>query len=282
MNKLIFSDVDGTLVDHSFTVTDDINNRLKQLNAKFVVATGRMYDSAQHLNLEINTDMICSNGSEVIVDNEMLIQKTMDKDTARSIVRKLISEQKYLNIYTTSGVYVPTFEGLLDIIMEETYTYAKAISNSVEEFEANVNGHLHLFYNTNIATDDIDSVLDTSDVIKLEIVDCHNQKETIDSLESNFEVSAYSSFGNNLEIVPKGITKVHGITKYVEHMELGDHLTFAIGDGSNDIEMLKHADVGIAMGNACEPLKQIADHVVSAQSDGGMLEALEFIANYKH
>ncbi len=282
MKKIIFSDVDGTLVDHSFTVSNEINDRLKTLEAKFVVATGRMYDSAQHLNLDIESDMICSNGSEVIVNNQVLIQKTMDKSTSKAIVEELLQQQKYLNIYTTSGVYVPEFDGLLDIIMKETYTYAAEVSQTVKEFEENVSGHLNLFYYTNLATPDIMQILDTSEVIKLEIVDCHNQAEAINQLESNFEVSAYSSFGNNLEIVPKGITKVHGIKKYIEHIKPGEHISFAIGDGHNDIEMLKHADVAIAMGNACEALKAVADHVVSNQSEGGMLEALTIIENYQH
>ncbi len=281
MKKIIFSDVDGTLVDHSFTVTEEINSKLKGLDAKFVVATGRMYDSAQHLNLEIESDMICSNGSEVIINDQVLIQVTMDKHVSKAIVAELLAQRKYLNIYTTSGVYVPMFDGLLDIIMEETDTYARKISKSVEEYADNVKGHLNLFYFTNIATDDIDTVLDTSEVIKLEIVDCHNQEQAINHLESNFNVSAYSSFGNNLEIVPKGITKVHGIEKYIEHTNPGNHITFAIGDGSNDIEMLKHADVAIAMGNANQKLKDVADHIVSHQNNGGMLEALAIIENYE-
>lgn len=280
MNKIIFSDVDGTLVDHSFTVTDEINSKLQAMDSRFVVATGRMYDSAKHLNLKVDADMICSNGSEVIVDNQVLIQKTMDKDISKQIVSELISKRKYLNIYTTSGVYVPEFDGLLDIIMTETHAYASSISTNVSEYQENVNGHLNLFYFTNIPTTDINHVLDTSEVIKLEIVDCHNPEQTINELESNFEVSAYSSFGNNLEIVPQGITKVHGIEKYIEHTSPGKHTIFAIGDGSNDIEMLKHADVAIAMGNACDNLKEIADYVVSHQNDGGMLEALEIIENY--
>lgn len=280
MQKIIFSDVDGTLVDHSFMVTDEINKRLGEINAKFVVATGRMYDSAQHLNLDIDSDMICSNGSEVIVNNQILIQKTMDKDISKQIVNELIARRKYLNIYTTSGVYVPEFDGLLDIIMEETHAYASSISTNVNEYQENVNGHLNLFYFTNIPTTNINYVLDKSEVIKLEIVDCHNPEQTIIELESNFEVSAYSSFGNNLEIVPQGITKVYGIEKYIEHISPGEHTTFAIGDGSNDIEMLKHADVAIAMGNAGDSLKAVADYIVSHQNDGGMLEALEIIENY--
>lgn len=281
MKKIVFSDVDGTLVDHSFTITDEINAKLNNLDARFVVATGRMYDSARHLNLEVEADMICSNGSEVIVGEQIIIQKTMERETAKNIVSMLLAQKKYLNIYTTSGVYVPEFSGLNKIIMEETYTYASQVSTTVKQFAENLEGHLNLFYFSNIATDNINSVLDTSEVIKLEIVDCHNQEQAITELETNFEVSAYSSFGNNLEIVPKGITKVHGIEKYIEHINPTEHITFAIGDGSNDLEMLKHADVAIAMGNAKDELKQIADFVVSHQNAGGMLEALTIIENYK-
>ncbi len=281
MKKIIFSDVDGTLVDHSFCISDEINKKIVELDLPFVVATGRMYDTAKDLNLAVESDMICSNGSEVIVNSNILHQTTMDHNEAISIINNLLNERNYINIYTTSGVYVPYFEGLNSIIMEDTYRYAKGHSKSVDDFKENVNAHLELFYYTNEIVDDIESVLQNSRVIKIEIVDCMDMALTISELENEFAVSAYSSFGNNLEVVPQGITKVHGINKYIEHKGFEDYITFAIGDGNNDIEMIKFATVGIAMGNASEELKKHADFIVSDQSDGGLIEALAIIENYK-
>ncbi len=281
MKKIVFSDLDGTLVDHHFTVTDEINRKIEQLDARFVIATGRMYDTAKDLNINVPADMICSNGSEVTINQELVYQKTMDKKQSLDLIKHLLNERMYINVYTTSGVYVPYFEGLNTIIMGDTYRYAKSHSKSVDDFKRNIGAHLDLFYYTNEIVDNIEDILETGDVIKLEIVFCMDIVEKTNELEELYDVNAYSSFGNNLEIVPLGITKVHGITKYLEMTETNNYTSFAIGDGHNDIEMIKYADVGIAMGNACYELKQHADFIVANQDEGGMLEALEIIKNYQ-
>ncbi len=280
MEKIVFSDVDGTLIGHDFYISDEINHHISNFNGKFVVATGRMYDTAKELNFEKNCDMICSNGSELIIDGEIKYQTTMKKNMAIEIVKKLLVQKKYLNIYTTTGVYVPNYDGLLSIIMEETQRYATGIATSIDEYKEYINTHLNLFYYTNEIVDDIFTIIANSEVIKIEIVDCHDVQASINTLETDYNITAYSSFGNNLEIVPKGITKVTGITRYINHHNITNAQTFAIGDGRNDIEMLKNADVAIAMGNAHDELKAVADHIVANQNNGGMLEAFNIINSY--
>ena len=50
--------------------------------------------------------------------------------------------------------------------------------------------------------------------------------------------------------------------------------TIAFGDGGNDTSMILQAGIGIAMGNAIEPLKQVADYVTASIDDDGIAEAL--------
>lgn len=281
MEKIIFSDVDGTLVDHSFKITDEINQELENIDAKLVIATGRMYEAAKHLNLTKPTDMICSNGSEVIVGEKLIHQTFMDKSVATFIIKELLQKQYFLNVYTTNGVFVPEFEGLLPIIIENTIRYAADNVQTVNEFHKNIESHLDLFYHSNKPTKDIFSELKNSEVIKIEIVDCKKIDFCTGYLSTGFGVTAYSSFGNNLEIVPKGMSKVNGIEKYLAHTQKKNYITFGIGDGNNDIEMLKYVDVAIAMGNASDSLKAVADIVVKNQNEGGYIQALEFIKNYQ-
>ncbi len=282
MEKIIFSDVDGTLVDHTFNITSEINQKIGEINAQVIVATGRMYEAAKHLNFVSQTDMICSNGSEVIINGKIVHQTFMDKNIATSIIKDLLQKDYFLNVYTTSGVFVPEFEGLLPIIIENTIRYATNNVETVAEFHKNIESHLDLFYYSNKPTKDIFSVLKTSEVVKIEIVDCKKIDFCTNYLSVNYGVTAYSSFGDNLEIVPKGMSKVNGIMKYLIHTQKDNYVTFGIGDGNNDIEMLKHVDVAIAMGNASDQLKEVADVIVADQSKGGYLQALEYIEKYQN
>ena len=59
----------------------------------------------------------------------------------------------------------------------------------------------------------------------------------------------------------KGLSKKVGIDKMLEYFDIPLNQTMAFGDGGNDIEMLKHVAIGVAMGNAAEHVKEIADHV---------------------
>ena len=50
--------------------------------------------------------------------------------------------------------------------------------------------------------------------------------------------------------------------------------TFGFGDGTNDIEMIKFAGVGVAMGNADDSLKEIADYITESVDEDGIWKAL--------
>jgi len=81
---------------------------------------------------------------------------------------------------------------------------------------------------------------------------------------------------NGADVVPIGVSKAIGLTKTLEI--LGDTLPKKIiffGDGSNDIELIEMADIGVAMGNAVESLKTIADFVTKNIEDDGIYYACE-------
>lgn len=50
----------------------------------------------------------------------------------------------------------------------------------------------------------------------------------------------------------------------------------AFGDGGNDIAMLQHAGIGVAMGNADDDVKQYADYVTDSVDEDGIFKALKF------
>ena len=77
-----------------------------------------------------------------------------------------------------------------------------------------------------------------------------------------------------IDIVAKGSGKDVGIMHYIEKYGIKREETMAFGDGENDIRMLKYVGTGVAMGNAKEAVKQIADYVTADIDDDGIEKAL--------
>ena len=76
------------------------------------------------------------------------------------------------------------------------------------------------------------------------------------------------------DVVPKGSSKAIGIDKIIEHYGFSLDETMAFGDGGNDMEMLKHVGIGVAMGNAGDEVKDVADYVTDSVDDDGVWNAL--------
>ena len=76
------------------------------------------------------------------------------------------------------------------------------------------------------------------------------------------------------DVSPIGGTKQNGIDKFLEHYHIDLSETMAFGDGGNDIQMLNHVAVAIAMGNANDDVKEIADYVTDDVDNDGITKAL--------
>ena len=75
-------------------------------------------------------------------------------------------------------------------------------------------------------------------------------------------------------IAPSG-GKDRGIDAVIEHFGFGLSETMAFGDGENDLPMIRHAHIGVALGNADEWVKSQADYVTDTVDEDGVLTALE-------
>ncbi len=78
-----------------------------------------------------------------------------------------------------------------------------------------------------------------------------------------------------VDVTAKGNTKQHGIDEIIRHFGIRLEETMAFGDGGNDISMLRHAGIGVAMGNAKDDVKVIADYVTASVDDNGIADALK-------
>ena len=79
-----------------------------------------------------------------------------------------------------------------------------------------------------------------------------------------------------VDITAKGNTKQNGIDKFMERFGFKLEETMAFGDGGNDIGMLRHAGIGVAMGNASEEVKNAANFVTRSVDNDGIYHALKY------
>ncbi|WP_190284717.1 Cof-type HAD-IIB family hydrolase [Bacillus sp. S3] len=98
-------------------------------------------------------------------------------------------------------------------------------------------------------------------------------KRIAEQVGGDMEISSSFNF-LNLEISPSGVTKASALLKLIEQHGIPITQTAAIGDNYNDSLMLSMAGLGIAMGNAPEKVKLLADHVTGNNNEAGVAAAI--------
>ena len=78
-----------------------------------------------------------------------------------------------------------------------------------------------------------------------------------------------------LDVIAQGGGKDKGMDAILSHFGIPLENTMAFGDGENDLPMLRHAAVGVAMGNAGDLVKSQADYVTTSVDEDGIVQALE-------
>ena len=102
--------------------------------------------------------------------------------------------------------------------------------------------------------------------------DNEEERDNLMSLKEWGEVTLWHE--GAVDIVPKGSTKSSGIDIICKMFDVDPKETMGFGDGENDISMLKKCGVGIAMGNATDELKQMADYITEGVDEDGIYNAL--------
>ena len=78
-----------------------------------------------------------------------------------------------------------------------------------------------------------------------------------------------------IEVVPFGVTKADGLKRIQEALGARRENVVCCGDGFNDIEMIRYAGVGVAMGNAQTIVKEAADYITAGNDEDGLIEVID-------
>lgn len=82
-----------------------------------------------------------------------------------------------------------------------------------------------------------------------------------------------------LEVLPRGGSKGYGVSRLLQSIDVHPKGVMAVGDGENDIEMMRLVGCSVAMGNASPKLKRVAKYQVSCNENDGVAEAIERALN---
>lgn len=95
------------------------------------------------------------------------------------------------------------------------------------------------------------------------------------SLRLQGRISVYRSEPFFLELVPQGIDKARSLAVLLDELGMTREQMVAIGDGYNDLSMIRFAGMGVAMANAQEPVKKAADYITLSNDEDGVAAAVE-------
>jgi len=264
MYKLIAIDIDDTLINDDKEVTPATQQALEQAVAKDVVvtlATGRAYASAQKIARQtgLNVPIITYQGALIknLMDEKVLYERYVPKDAAHKLFEYCIEHNLHLQVYIDDKLYAREENQKLKDYSELNRTpyfiepnFKKLIAQKTPKM---------LIIDDPAYLDEIAPVL----------------RELLGS-----EVHITKSKPHFLEIMHFEGTKGHALTFLANHFDVDMAQTMAIGDSWNDHEMLEAAGLGVAMGNAIQALKDIADDVTLSNNEDGVKAAIEkFVLN---
>lgn len=272
--KMLVTDMDYTLLNKEKKISE--RNREAVIKAigkgvHMVVATGRIYTSARVYAklLGLSTPIIASNGAiirEAAFKNPEDTEKTIFKDTLN---KKTVSEM--IRLSHKYGLFCHFFT-------EDTIYSEKLVNVSLRYTEWNKYLGEEDQVKVKIVEDaDRALVKDNVEVLKAVVVDSDSEKiqKLRDSIIKTGIVSVSQSMKDNLEVMNKGVTKGSAVKRLAQMYGIDREEIIAIGDNENDMSMIEYAGMGIAMGNAEESLKNVADYITGDYQEDGVAEAIE-------
>lgn len=258
---LIAVDLDGTLLTEQKSISLRTKKALKKAMEKghdVVISTGRPYRAsrAYYHELGLNTPIVNFNGAYVhhpTAPNWGVRHTPLELQTAKTIFE--VCEDYNL-------------ENIMVEIIDDVYV-KKRDPDMLRLFET---GHP-------ITDESICQTLNVGPTCLLLQPEAEHLSPLIDDLEkTHADVIHQRSWGgpfNIIEIVHPSVNKAVGLSQIAGHLGYSADQIIAFGDEDNDIEMLQYAGQGIAMGNAADAIKDVANDVTKTNEEDGIAVYLE-------
>ncbi len=264
MYKIIALDMDGTLLNSQKQITPRTKQAIalaRQQGIRIVLASGRPIDGMrsklEELGLTTDQDYVLHyNGSMVqnVATGEVIYKQIVDGKAAKTIAK--LAQELGVNTHAFSQIH-----GLITPQVSE-----------FTELESKINDGLK------ITEMDFEQLEDDHPIIKTMIVAEASQlneaiKKVPQSLRQQFTV--VQSAPHFLEFLNTQSNKGVGLKAIADHLGIPAHQVMCMGDAENDHHMIEYAGMGIAMANAMEETKRIADYITLSNDEDGVAAAIE-------
>lgn len=260
--KLICIDLDGTLLNDNKEVSIENIKIIQEAIKKGVViciTTGRILKFVDKYNdiLNISTPVIASNGSIIYYNNEEF--------EINSLTLEEILEIKKIASKYNVDVYLNTDDSVIcEKKIPSDYSYKVLNEKVIDKYKVKVIENYpfeKLFSNGK------------SNVVKAICInknDLEEIRKVRKELEESVKFQVSSAEYEYCEINPKGVSKGGAVEKLAKKLNIEMDEVICIGDGGNDLEMLKKAGFSVAMKNGMISVKEIADYITESNNDNGV------------
>ena len=263
--KLLAFDMDGTLLTSDKKITPATVAKLDELSRRgvyVVVSTGRgLAELSDYKNdfQSVNYGILISGG--IVYDffnKKTLAIHPVDEDLNLKIIDAGLDEGAMIHLLT----------------LKNSVASQKDISQ-MKNFKMEI--YQPMFEKICTRCDDFKKFIreNPGEVLKVNLyhTSIESRNKNLERLK-NFDLQLVFTEKTNVEASPKNITKGSGLIELCNILKISVDECVAIGDGFNDLEILQTAGVGVAMGNASEEIKKIADFVTDDNDNEGILKAI--------
>lgn len=252
MTKAIFFDIDGTLVSFkTHTVPAPTREALFQLRrqgVKLFIATGRPLAQINNLGDLVFDGYVTLNGAYCLQGDGTVI---CSHPISRSNIEALIRYQRH---HPFPCICVSENDCSINFVDENVERLSQLVAVAPPPIKSLEEAAQH-------------------DILQMSIyVSRQQEAELIQQVLPDCFSSRWNPMFTDLN--RKGVDKASGIDLMLAHYGLTLSESMAFGDGGNDIPMLRHVAIGIALGNATEEVKASADYVTDSVDEQGIPNAL--------
>lgn len=258
---LIVLDLDGTLLTDEKIISKKTEQTLRkamEAGHEVMIATGRPYRASEpyYKQLNMRTPIVNFNGAFVHHPLDRSY-KTSHETISLPVVQEVVESLKNYR-----------FQNIVAEVKDDVYVHHH------DEKLLNIFG----FGDPNVTVGDLRNYLKDDPTSLLIQSDEEYVPQIRQHLEDvHAEVINHRRWGapwHVIEIVRSGLNKAVGLSQAASYIGIPKERIIAFGDEDNDLEMIEYAGIGVAMGNAIEPLKNIANEITLTNNEDGIAELL--------
>lgn len=274
--KLIFFDIDGTLMGASRKVTEknvEAIHELRKNGHKVFLCTGRSPASIDQSLIDIGFDgVVASAGSLVLINNEYVFENFINQYLLSEVMLLFTNHQVLFSLETKNAIYqAPGIKNFFDTINKERFKDNLELARTYEDREKN-------FKRKTLQEFDLYS----TPVMKLCFISPvkENFYQCVDFLKEFFNIVIFSKPDEkyvNGEIIVKHCTKGDAVKYVTKYFKADIKDTIAYGDSMNDYEMLQVAHLSVVSQKSSDELKEMADDQFEDPDNDGIYKHLKKI-----